>query len=112
MVTVYEPHCARCGYDLTGLQAGDCPECGQRFDPQTGRGLGPPLNDPGVKIRFWFNRLRTVAMVLFGVLILGCSGLLSTLAAKPEKLIALGVLGLITCIFAAIVSFVYERESR
>lgn len=25
--------CAQCRYDLQGLPAGPCPECGQRFDP-------------------------------------------------------------------------------
>ena len=27
------PFCLQCGYDLFGLEAGACPECGRRFDP-------------------------------------------------------------------------------
>ena len=29
--------CGRCDYDLRGLEAGLCPECGRRFDPRDER---------------------------------------------------------------------------
>src|SRR5690606_35691160 len=38
--------CPECGYNLTGLSAGTCPECGRKFDPAVLRkmrliGYGP-----------------------------------------------------------------------
>jgi hypothetical protein len=29
-----DPHCSHCGYNLTGLRAGLCPECGQPWTPE------------------------------------------------------------------------------
>ena len=30
-----DPHCLMCGYNLTGLSSGFCPECGQALGPDT-----------------------------------------------------------------------------
>jgi hypothetical protein len=29
---IFTPHCAGCGYDLTGNESGRCPECGKRIE--------------------------------------------------------------------------------
>ena len=35
-------HCTSCQYDLAGLEAGACPECGRRFDPGDPATFGIP----------------------------------------------------------------------
>ncbi len=69
------PVCARCGYDLSGLPAGRCPECGAKpFEPSPDEaervdqsvwdepGLSRPLaGDPGedqLTFAAWFRRKR------------------------------------------------------
>ncbi len=65
--------CPSCGYELTGLpEAGQCPECGQRYD------FGPS-DDPGDATRRWVRRTldrwdliaawAIIAFILFVVLV-------------------------------------------
>lgn len=46
-----EPRCLTCGYLLTGLQSGQCPECGRKFDPENPASYS--TKPPFVRWRFW-----------------------------------------------------------
>lgn len=49
-------YCLGCDYDLSGLAAGPCPECGRRFDPADVSSIG---DEPGAGRRGrWAKRLE------------------------------------------------------
>jgi hypothetical protein len=69
-----EPHCRKCGYNLTGLMAARCPECGQ---PATGRDVVI-----GTRRYRWALLGPGIAVSLLGVLVGGA--LLFSVFAKVD----------------------------
>jgi hypothetical protein len=77
----WDLRCSGCDYDLTGLSARRCPECGRRFDPHA----------------LWArNRQReagafsrTPAYVSYGVLVVGLLMVLPVVAGRPWVLLPL-----------------------
>src|SRR5262245_60167127 len=57
-------HCFGCGYELRGLPAGACPECGRAFNPSDPQTFGdaPPRWNPARVIVVWSQRAFYVAV--------------------------------------------------
>jgi hypothetical protein len=69
-----EPHCRKCGYNLTGLPSERCPECGR---PATGRNV-----IIGTRQRRWRLLAPGLALLLLGLL--GGSALLAAMARNID----------------------------
>lgn len=74
-----EPTCLACGYLLTGLPKGQCPECGRDFDPDNSRTI------VARRAAFW-RRLadRRISRVLHGLFLAGVAWLLLTGSAPAH----------------------------
>lgn len=92
--------CGKCGYDLRGLPVrGGCPECGNTYDKNNFSGIAKPnsIYQKSETIAFW---LKIMVLVGGGVVVMGCSGLLSVFAQHPEKPLITG--GVVCCMMVLI----------
>gem|GEM_PF-3091644 len=92
--------CGKCGYDLRGLpERGGCPECGNTYDKNNFSGIAKPDNiyRKSETIAFW---LKILTLVFGGIVIMGCSGVLSLFAVNPQKPLITG--GVICCMMMLI----------
>ena len=106
--------CEKCGYDLRGLpQRGGGPECGNSYDKDNFAGIAKPDNiyRKSETIAFW---LKIMALVFGGIVIMGCSGVLSFFAKTPEKpLITGGVIcGMMILIAIAMILLKHLEEKE
>lgn len=109
MKPIDSPQCAKCGYDLTGLpERGGCPECGQPFNQRTGDGVKQELS-PQQKSAKFMRRLRTIALALMAMGVMGCGGLLSLIAVHPRKPLVTGALLMLILLVCTVISYVTEK---
>lgn len=104
------PTCSQCGYDLTGLAAGQgrCPECGQSWDRQTGQGLEQSNLSTTAHQSRRINRLRTWGLLFATAMVLTCGGLGTLIAANPLRPLAIAGILVAVLLLAALTSYVYE----
>ena len=101
-------HCIHCGYDLRGLSfAGQCPECGSRYDKSIGMGIKEELT-PETRGARLMARIRTIFLAVLAVMVVGCGGLVTWLSGRPRA-VWLGVLVGAVLVLATVTSFVYEK---
>lgn len=106
--------CFRCGYELAGLApVGRCPECGDRYDMSTGKGI---MDDRIAAVRRGdrlMRRLRTLLPAAAAVLLL-VSGAIGQLAVGRGFYVAAFFAAILA--LAALTSYVYgrgeEREGK
>ena len=63
-------HCRDCQYDLSGLTAGPCPECGRRFDPADPASFAA---EPGFEHRWRQVKIGATLAVLLVALAVWCN---------------------------------------
>jgi len=99
--------CGKCGYELVGIaRVGRCPECGQPYDLDSGQGT-TDRQQP------WLLRhIRTVALGVLAVLILGCSGLISLAARNAMGLVLTGLLVAGVVLMGALLSYMSEKQEQ
>lgn len=75
---VIEVSCIKCGYNLTHLPAGDCPECGQGFDPDDLRRVNRKRSDRGPLLSTTYKAFIWLMLAVIGfAIMLGVLGILS-----------------------------------
>ncbi|MDG2020403.1 MAG: hypothetical protein P8J59_00480 [Phycisphaerales bacterium] len=62
-------HCRDCQYDLSGLKAGPCPECGRRFDPADPASFAA---ESGFEHRWRQVKIGATLAVLLAALVVWC----------------------------------------
>jgi hypothetical protein len=65
-ITEATMYCRKCGYQLAGLSANRCPECGQTFDPANRRTY---LQHPKGSSRRWWLRVAGIALLVLLALV-------------------------------------------
>ncbi|MAE64812.1 MAG: hypothetical protein CMJ18_11140 [Phycisphaeraceae bacterium] len=102
--------CAQCSYDLSGLvEVGECPECGSSYNGRTGKGL---VDVENVEQRFTerLRRVRTIALVIFAFIAMGCAGLGTVIAQNTGRMLMFGALVSVVILMAAFTSYLYEKD--
>ena len=103
-----EHHCVECGYDLTGLRRrrGKCPECGTDFDVMSSGGLSAAA---AARQRRLANRVRTLTVGSFTLLVFMCGGAAGAFAQDPYGPLAIaGIVGGIG-VLATLTSYLSEK---
>lgn len=85
-ITVFAGRCKACGYDLSGLAAGACPECARHFDPENPASFLPP----GKRFRKR-HPLREGVLVALSLAIIIAIGMKYTVIPRPHILRSGGV---------------------
>jgi hypothetical protein len=87
-----QDRCANCDYDLAGLGiVGRCPECGQPFDRQSGRGLTTDISKAmkrGDAIVFWVG---IGFMLLLALLLITLGWVGSLYSSNPMAPLSVGL---------------------
>ncbi|MEO1237995.1 MAG: hypothetical protein AAFX76_14520, partial [Planctomycetota bacterium] len=87
--------CSGCGYDLLGLdRRGNCPECGQPYDMDTGRGVrlrsaAMEAHERGDRVVFLFKFWGLVGVAAVSMILGAVTALDSP---KPNRPIVLGAM--------------------
>ncbi len=103
-----DQQCRQCDYDLTGLpRVGRCPECGQRYNAESGDGLRRTTDglDRGDRL---MRRLRTLGFVAAVLVLFSCAGL-GWMAGRVTVMATMGLLALVT-LLCAVTSYLYEKD--
>ena len=109
----HDPHCAECGYDLSGLRrSGECPECGAHFDLISGRGVrtqsrAAEKHHRGERLA---RRMRTVLLVVAAIMVLLCGGMFVPLAEHWYYPMATAAVIALVVAMGAVTSYLYEQD--
>ena len=88
---IFRPvHCRDCQYDLSGLEAGPCPECGRRFDPADPASFAA---ESGFEHRWRQVKIGATLAVLLAALVVWCG--VTNEAGPMLLLLVAGVPGLL-----------------
>ncbi|MEM1209879.1 MAG: hypothetical protein AAGI54_11490 [Planctomycetota bacterium] len=102
--------CGDCGYELTGLHhSGSCPECGRAYDMGSGVGVSSEASRRSARGDFLMRRLRTIALGLITLGIVGLTVLVASLNQSIKPVMWGGLFAAIAGL-ATLTSFLYERS--
>ncbi len=108
--------CLGCGYDLLGLsEAGECPECGHRYDVSSGMGIKSEVaaaQERGDRVVLWC-KVGCLAGLGLAAMALGGWNAVGTADWSRPLLIGMGIGGTLSALAAMVwwVDF-FERKQR
>ncbi len=95
-------HCSQCKYDLSGLPgAGTCPECGQHYWVTRGKGIHTTTSGE-VRGRRFAKKLRTLALLIAGLLLIVIGAALQFWAGRQNALLTGAGVGALILLCAGI----------
>lgn len=106
IVAMDYPTCGKCGYELSGIaERGACPECGQQYDLDTGKGTHARTRP------FVTRYIKTLSLVSLAGLIVLCSGGVTLFARNPLAIVFLGLVFAGVALIGAVASYLSERDA-